>query len=567
MRTGKNRINGTFRNNKINIFSESSLVILISIVTLFLQTISFATTWSGSKVYLEGVFPYASLLFALAIQATAYFLSNSLRTRITLLKIVAMTVALCCSTYYSYIGIYNSVNSPVSYLQENYMRISDDLNRIYDSSLETGLSSARLAVGNAYSQVSAKYSSLTNTQANIDACLEALSAADTSYSQKLRAPKQADYETYEEYAAAYQAYIATISSGSKTEKETVRADILSSYGFADMKALNEAQTEYAAAVSALEAALGTTGNNKVVSDNTENEDSNFSETLSSLYLDLTTALDGVSAGQPLDDNAMQKLTGLLHTASLCSTQSYDLAALKNTMDLCAKAANITLMADYQTLVGLLPEGVVTSANTMTLKGNMDSQILSAIITLNSLLPQNEQIDLTDSRFQIMDLYLIPIQALTGESTRTTAFFCLSVAALIDALSVLFAVSIRKRKPVWKRTFLLQRSPDEYLPQICAALPFDSTVGETPLTSLAAFLSWFSPSPETECDGYMMKANAGDLEGFYPLIALLCQINLAKILPTGFTDNENEIVLLRARFVFWANAQIYEDYSQRQEVPV
>ena len=99
---------------RLSLFGDSALVVLISIVTLLLQSISFATTWNGSKIYLEGVFPYASLLFAVAIQATAYFFSNSLRSRLSFLKMAALCAALCCSTYYSYIGIYNSVNSPCS---------------------------------------------------------------------------------------------------------------------------------------------------------------------------------------------------------------------------------------------------------------------------------------------------------------------------------------------------------------------------------------------------------------------------------------------------------------------
>ena len=124
------------RSKEITIFSENALTILVSVVTLLLQIISFATTWSGSRIYLEGVFPYASLLFAVAIQATAYFFSNSLREKVTVLKVTAMLVAMCCSTYYSYIAIYNSVNSPVRFLQESYVQIEEELTGSYDAGLE-----------------------------------------------------------------------------------------------------------------------------------------------------------------------------------------------------------------------------------------------------------------------------------------------------------------------------------------------------------------------------------------------------------------------------------------------
>ncbi len=546
MRTKRNNhFNGNrqYRSNGINLFSESALIVLVSIVTLFLQSISFATTYSGSKVYLEGVFLFAPLLFALAIQLTAYFLSNSLRTRITFFRVVAMCVAMSCSTYYSYIGIYNSVNSPASYLQENYMRISDELTRIQDTALENSLSDLRLTIGDAYAKVNAKHSSLLSTRQNIDACLEALSDIGTDYSQGLRAPKRSEYETYEEYAAAYQAYIAARSAGSKTEKETTRQEILSSYGFANMEALNSAKLTSSADVSAMYAALGISAD----------ASSDFASILNALYMDVASAVDNAALGQPLNDISLRNLTCLLQAAMLYSDVTYDPAALTNSLDLCAKSATVTAITPYQTLVESLPEKMVTTGNLMTLKSNMDSQIVTAIINLNSVLPQNEQLSTADARFQIMALYLIPVRALTEDNTKTTALFCLGVAALIDVLSILFAISVRKKKPIWKKAFLLSQNPENYMPQICAALPGD----QPPASALSAFLSWFYPSPETECDGYMMQADMRDLEGFYPLIALLCQINLAKVVPAEFFHNDSEIVLLRARFTFWANNLIYE----------
>lgn len=146
------------------LFSEKALVALISLVTLLLQLISFATTWQGSQIYLEGVFPYASLYFAVAVQSVSYFFSNSLRNRIRPLKIIALCMALCCSTYYSYIGIYNSVNSPTSYLQEHYVQIAQRLTQSYQSELEENLAEARTAIGNATSLVTEKYTVLSSRQ-------------------------------------------------------------------------------------------------------------------------------------------------------------------------------------------------------------------------------------------------------------------------------------------------------------------------------------------------------------------------------------------------------------------
>ncbi|MGN1148259.1 MAG: hypothetical protein ACI4TB_07540 [Lachnospiraceae bacterium] len=562
------------RKQHLSLFAESSLVILISIVTLLLQLISFATTWSGSKVYLEDIFPYASFVFALAIQATAYFLSNSLRTRVSLLKTVALLTALCCSTYYSYIGIYNSVNSPESYLQQSYVRIADELTQVFDTHLEEGSSRARETVNEAASLITANYTSLVSEQKNIAACREALAGTTSTYSDGMRAPRQSAYENYEDYVAAYNTYIAGVSAGNNTEKEAVRTGVLSSYGFASIEELNEAEITNSAALSALTAALGLAqddGADTAVSfaqDDIATDDEASSDAsaavpaaIADIQNRLTTAIENASFGIAFTSSDIALLNNFLQAAKLCGYEEADVAGILNTIDQCAKVTSAPLLSDYLTLVSLLPDGRVTSANTMELKTAMDSEILSALLKINALLPEEEQLSFSDARFQITDLYLIPIKALQDTDTKLTALFCLAVAALIDVLSVLFAISLRGRKPLWGKRTLFWSSFEDYAPQIYASLPADTAVA----SSLTEFLSFFKPSPQTEGDGYMMYAKLDTLAGFYPLTALLCQINLAKIIPAGFSQNETDILLLKARFVFWANEIIYEKGSHDKEV--
>lgn len=512
---------------RIEPFSDRFLVVLISAVTLLLQLISFATTRNGSKVYLDGIFPYAALLFAVAIQSTAYFLSNSLRRRISFLKITAMTVALCCSTYYSYIGIYHSVNSPVSYLQENYLRISDEMTRIFDAELENNLALVRETVSDATSRIRAEHSALITKQQTIADCRQALSEISETYSDGMRPPRQSAYENYEDYVAAYNAYIAGMSAGTDTENTASRTQVLSSYGFASMEELNQAELENNAAISAL-----------------------------------TAALDGVTLDVSFDSNDSGNISALLQAAKLCGYTDFNQGDILNTLALCDAAAAAPTMPDYPALVASLPEGQVTTANMGLLKNNMDSEILTALIRINSLLPETEQLSFSDSRFQIRDLYLIPVYALSDTATQPTALFCLGVAALIDALSVLFAVSLRPRRPVWKKRLLLFGSPADYKKQIFASLP----AGTASSQALADFLACFTPSPYTESDGFMMQATLSSLTPYASLSALLCQINLAKIIPAGFLENDTEILLLKARFVFWANEQIYDHSLKETEVP-
>lgn len=533
---------------KIEPFSETALAALISIVTLLLQLISFATTWSGSRIYLEGVFPYASLLFAIAIQATAYFFSNSLRSRVSVLKVTALLMALCCSTYYSYIGIYNSVNSPARYLQERYVQIAEELNGAYQVSLEEKVGSAGKAITDAAYQLTASYTALVNEQKKLADCRMELSAEGKTYAESLRAPRQADYENYEDYATAYQAYVQGISSGSNTEKETNRDGILAAYGFASVEQLSNREAENAASLNALKAALG-------LAEYAEHE--GVLAAISDMAVSLRTAADAAMTGQELDYDANTALDRLLQAAGLCALRETSASDIRSLLRQASEVTKTPLMADYGELVSSLEEGRVTDANIMELKTAMDGEILSALLKWNSLLPEGEKLSLSDARYTITDLYLIPLQALQDADTQMTALFCLGMAALVDMLSLLFAISLRKRKPIWERHTLLFCKQEELVPQIYASLPAMQH-GQ----ALSDFLACFVPSPGTEADGYMMKADTSVLTGYPSLVALLCQINMAKLIPTSLIEEEaqegSESLLLKAGFVFWANSVIYEE---------
>lgn len=545
------------RNRRVraDIFAEESLVILVSIVTLLLQLISFATTWSGSRIYLEGVFPYASLLFAAAIQATAYFFSNSLRNRTSVLKVAVLLIALGCSTYYSYIGIYHSVNSPITYLQESYLRVQNDLTLKYHTALEENLAGAGEAVNDASSLVIARYAALAGERGRIESCFAALEGERESHAQSMRAPKLSSYENYEDYAEAYRAYLAAISVGGNTEDEAFRSNTLAAYGFASVNELEAAKQENYANLSALAAVLNLSL--------TGDTDSSFTAHVSDMSVKIISAIDGSAWGEDFDSEDDIALNRLFQAARLCGYQGMDVAEVTDIVGRAAEASKKSLLDDYDTLVEGLEKGRATSANLMELKGMMDSEILTAQITLNSLFAPEKQISFSDEQYLITDLYLIPIQAFRDSATRMTAVFCLGVAALVDLLSLLFAISLRKRKPLWKRRSLLFVGPEDYIPQIYAALPtvyvqesgMRTTVASAQM--LAEFIACFLPSPETEGDGYMMQMKRRDLGSYEALAAVLCQLNLAKLVPAGFLGNEEELLLLKARFVFWANSVIYE----------
>lgn len=535
--------------NNLSLFSDSALVILISIVTLLLQIISFVTTWNGSRIYLGDIFPHAALFFALAIQATAYCFSNALRRGRKPLRILALCVALCCSTYYSYIGIYNSVNSPSLYLEENYIRISQELDNIYQEETQKIISGATEQIHAAVSQIHAYHSTLQERALLMDSCQNALEELTTSKSSGLRAPKESSFDTYEEYAAAYRAYISSLSQAGDTERKTARAQTLASYGFADEQVLNTALQDNEAAFSALGSALDTTREN-------------IPQLLSTLSGELLAALENIRLGQPLSEEETQKLSRLFQASQLSQGTNVELSPLISALNQCARVSSSPLMEDYSQLLQKLPEGTPSQEQLMQLKAEMDSQIMQGIMKINSLLrqgqlsPASKQLSYTDAAYAITDLYLLPIQALKDPTLRMTAFFCMGMAALVDLLSVLFAASLPREKPLWKRKLLGSCNMEEYAAQIYACLPNSSSAA----VALSAFLQHFVPSPPTEADGYMLCADPALLQEYRTLAALLCQLNLAKLVPGGLPDNQTDLLLLRARFVFWANTIIYKERS-------
>lgn len=158
-----------------SVFGTHSLLTMVAVVTLFLQLISFITTWNGARIYLGGVFFLAPLLFALAIQCTVYFLSNSLRDKIAPMRVVVLLIATACSTYYSYIGVYNTVNPPQHYLETRYEEISRDLTGRYDQ-IQAGLASdVRNRMDALFDILTRGQTELAMEQARLESCREELS--------------------------------------------------------------------------------------------------------------------------------------------------------------------------------------------------------------------------------------------------------------------------------------------------------------------------------------------------------------------------------------------------------
>lgn len=108
------------RSNKLHTSFPSRVCQLF---TLLLQFISLLTTYAGFTFFLKHINPFAPILLAVVVQGTFYFLINAraLRKREGAWKRrLLLLVALLISTTTSFVGISNTVRSPVEDMKASY---------------------------------------------------------------------------------------------------------------------------------------------------------------------------------------------------------------------------------------------------------------------------------------------------------------------------------------------------------------------------------------------------------------------------------------------------------------
>ena len=501
-------------------FGEENLLRLVTFVTLLLQAISFVTTLQGATVFLGGIFVLAPLFFALAVQATAWFLAGSLRVRITPLRCVALGMALCCSTYYSYVGIYNTVNPPAMYLSAEYAQVRSELDSTYAARRTQAFRTAQDQINTMVSDLAGQYSLLEQESARLAACAKELEEVSAEYSGGLRAPSRSSYANYEDYVAAYNAYLASVTENSSAEQASARQAILTRYGFDSESALAEATAQNASDLSAVEAAAAELGG------------------------------EGETVAAQLESSRASALGRLVQLAAAQTGSALSTDDLLRPVDAALTGSGEGLMASVDELAAQLEGGRVTRANAQEMKTLLTSEILNAVLRVNEVADE-EVLQADDPALQITDLHLKPLLALTVPTQRGMALFCLFLAALMDGLTLVFSIACRRKPTLLKARRprrLLAENGDALAAQVCACLP----AGRDPMDELELFLSRFSASPDTLAEGYSLAAPRADLSVYERLCALLCQAGLASIRPAQGNEAAGETVLLRSDFLLYAN---------------
>lgn len=216
---------------------------------------------------------------------------------------------------------------------------------------------------------------------------------------------------------------------------------------------------------------------------------------------------------------------------------------------------------------------LTEENAMELYSLMNSEVKSALYTLNHISSNTEKINSNNEDYIIHNLYVLPVLNLfTLNEEISMSWFCLIFAILIDGLTIIFAIMEGKEKtPLFAKSTkeVVGRSKDSIENLLMLSLlssdidSRDEERVEKILLKLKNFVSSFNLLTEALENGYSMYCPLSSLEEYQGFLATLCQFNLATIISSKelfFNDQTPDIqdenfVLIKTKFMIWANDKI------------
>ena len=542
----------------LKIFKDKRLAYIAAGVSLLLQLISFFTTYQGANYYFRGIIVFAPLLFAIAVQSVVYFLENSIRGRRNFFKVAALVLAMCCSSYFSYIGIYNNVNSPLTYYQTTYNDYRNQLQASYASLIKKAEKDAQKQLNQLTGDLTTIVVEWDTRQSELKDLSAELNSGSSTAVSGLDAPKQSDYPDYESYTKAYSAYVAaSADSDAKRENRHARS-VLKKYGYsgrqevvANLAQLRGQQKNMKHAVKELCKFLQVPYS-KDIAVSMENIRACISEAMSEGSQDKTIT-QGIYELVALHEQYKPK-------------QKINADRMIQCIEL-QHSCQEELMADYKE---------ISDSDPSTCKSKLQWEISKAVTEINrvhTLLQQKTKVKAAD--YPLEDIYILPILRLVQKDTRKMAMVCLLIAVLTDALSLLFALMFCPEKEILDLKSvdeLLDREEPLFEKNIAAALQLTlrqrtgntgsihNKMTEQSLQCLADFLEHFETSSVALDSGYSLQASFDELREYQALIALLCQLDLACVLSENDYQEVFEmeegglVVLLKTRFLLWCNMQ-------------
>lgn len=521
------------------LFRESAMMIVAAVVSLLLQVISFLTTLSGAKAYFEATAAIAPLFFALAVQSVVYFLENGIRRKVTLPKILALTLAIVCSSYFSFVGIYNNIVPPERYLEKTYKTYATALEEQLRELQYSRQSSASADINKAVNGIVTEYTSLSSEAENLNSLSEQIEAAKAEASLGLAAPRRYDYYYYEDYAAAYAAYIASLSQSGSAEQQAKIDSLLKKYGVSDSAELSSRTAQIKSRLSLIEGTL-----------------SADSETVYTRAETIRAALlNGTDAA------LAERIFALYRELSGDALRAPDMRADESVSLVLPEFGEISAGRSAAETRELLLSYIITACDTVNSCGG-------------SADPDN---------FTFENVYTLPIYSVT-KSFNTDAIVSLLLALLVDILSLLFAMIFVRQKSILSardtksaasmRGNLFEQNVVTALQLgACAeGSSFSSQWSGDEITErLARFVNCFHADDAASAQGFSMIADRNSLGDFEALVAFLCQFGLAKTVSSDesslLTNGLISVpcVLLKTKFLLWVSEKFCTP-DKLKEVP-
>ena len=592
----ENMITSSDENSTSIIFNKTSLAWLIVLVTLLLQLISLATTYKGSIVYFGGInLPFnlsAPLLFALSIQLIVFCVSHTLRSNFRKGFLIVLILATLCSTYFSYIGIYNYINSPLNYLEERYTQINSNISDKYETLRETNKSSITKTMLNLINDLSTSYASLRMEVDNNNKLSEDIANISidnniiNSQTNSVSKPNINNYgdnlDQYYSDMAKYNAAIGNMITDSTKQDSSLKNELYNAQvnSILGGKSLDEFTAESIDTKSKKEQ-LEKGVNTSYTLISSEENSLTIDEKLLKIQDYCQNYIQGINGDKDIFTTILLNLNSQIliikNESSIDNLQTQineflilnkkDLDIMKSFSDLKSIVYTNSTGNNYSNNVTL------TEENAMELYSLMNSEVKSALYTLNHISSNTEKINSNNEDYIIHNLYVLPVLNLfTLNEEISMSWFCLIFAILIDGLTIIFAIMEGKEKtPLFAKSTkeVVGRSKDSIENLLMLSLlssdidSRDEERVEKILLKLKNFVSSFNLLTEALENGYSMYCPLSSLEEYQGFLATLCQFNLATIISSKelfFNDQTPDIqdenfVLIKSKFMIWANDKI------------
>lgn len=592
----ENMITSSDENSTSIIFNKTSLAWLIVLVTLLLQLISLATTYKGSIVYFGGInLPFnlsAPLLFALSIQLIVFCVSHTLRSNFRKEFLIVLILATLCSTYFSYIGIYNYINSPLNYLEERYTQINSNISDKYETLRETNKSSITKTMLNLINDLSTSHASLSmevdnNNKlsgdiANISIDNNIINSQTNSVSKPNINNYGDNLDQYYSDMAKYNAAIGNMITDSTKQDSSLKNELYNAQvnSILGGKSLDEFTAESIDTKSKKEQ-LEKGVNTSYTLISSEENSLTIDEKLLKIQDYCQNYIQGINGDKDIFTTILLNLNSQILIIKNESSIDNLQTQINEFLILNKKDSDIMKsFSDLKSIVYTNSTGnnysdnvTLTEENAMELYSLMNSEVKSALYTLNHISSNTEKINSNNEDYIIHNLYVLPVLNLfTLNEEISMSWFCLIFAILIDGLTIIFAIMEGKEKtPLFAKSTkeVVGRSKDSIENLLMLSLlssdidSRDEERVEKILLKLKNFVSSFNLLTEALENGYSMYCPLSSLEEYQGFLATLCQFNLATIISSKelfFNDQTPDIqdenfVLIKTKFMIWANDKI------------